>query len=103
MKGIAVETIIKVMLLVLVLLLVLFWLIRVTGNKEISVEQCRSLLIDWCKDCVLKGWKGALPWGDDLLVCVNEYVNILGLNPFNVVGNCASTETRTECAKFGIT
>jgi hypothetical protein len=104
MKGIAVETIIKVTLLVLVLSLVLFWLIKVTANKEISVEQCRSLLIDWCKNCVLKGWTGALPWGDDLLVCVNEYVNILGLKtPVTYAGACGFSDVRTECAKFGIT
>jgi len=103
MKGIAVETIIKVALILLVVSLLVYWIIMTAGNKQISVEQCRTMLVNWCKDCVLKGWKGALPWSNDLLICVNNYVNILGINPFNVVGNCASTETRTECAKFGIT
>jgi hypothetical protein len=104
MKGIAVETIIKVALLLLVISFLVYWLITLTGNKIISVEQCRSLLIDWCKDCVLKGWKGALPWGDDLLVCVNEYVNILGLKtPVTYAGACGFSDARTECAKFGIT
>jgi len=101
MKGVAVETVIKLMVIILVLLVIVYWLIR--SPKVLSAEQCRSLLINWCKDCVLKGWKGALPWSDDLLVCVDKYVNILGISTFNVVGNCASTETRTECAKFGIT
>jgi hypothetical protein len=101
MKGIAVETVIKLMLVFLVLLVIMYWLIRIPS--VLSPEQCRSLLIDWCKNCVFKGWKGALPWSDDLLACVDKYVNILGINPFNVVGNCASSETRTECAKFGIT
>jgi hypothetical protein len=104
MKGIAVETIIKVALLVLVLSFVVYWIIKAVGNPGTSIEQCRFLFMDWCKNCVLKGWNGALPWSDDLLRCMNKYATVIGIKtPITYAGGCSLVDARNQCAKFGIT
>ncbi len=104
MKGVAIDTIIKVMLLLLVLLSVTYVLIKTfKGAETLSLEQCRFLFIDWCKNCVLKGWTGNLPWSEDLLQCVDKYYAILGFEtPIDYVGACGNPDAKNECAKFGI-
>jgi hypothetical protein len=102
MKGLAVDTVIKLMLVLLVLLFIGYWLIR--SPKVLSAEQCRSLFIDWCKNCFFKGWTGALPWSEDLLSCADKYANATGMKtPITYAGGCNLPEARNECAKFGIT
>jgi hypothetical protein len=103
-KGVAVQTIIMVMLGIVVLLFVGYWLVRVFTTPALSEEECRSLYIDWCRNCALKGWSGTIAWDTNLVDCMAKYNTKMGFpvaipNP----GLCSDATNKNNCGIVGIT
>jgi len=103
MKGIAIETILLLLLGILVAGILVFLLYKYVFNRVLPLELCASMAINWCTLC-----KNAypdfqcepncyVPVGPDLSECAREYFG-------GVPSNCADGEcchnAGTWCAVF---
>jgi len=102
-KGVAVQTIIMVMLGIIVLLFVGYWLVRVFTTPGLSQEECRTLLIDWCRTCSARGWDGtAYEVPSALTACLNRNAAALNINANTIQAGLCSAAASNECAKVGV-
>jgi hypothetical protein len=102
-KGVAVQTIIMIMLGVVVLLFVGYWLVRVFSTPALSEEACRSIYIDWCRNCALNSWTGTNLWGATVTDCLVKYGTKMGFpvaipNP----SLCSDAVNKANCGIVGI-
>ena len=100
-KGVAVQTIIMIMLGVVVLLFVGYWLVRVFTGKGLTAQECRSQFISWCESCAARGWTGTATWSADMVTCLGNYAQTIGLTtPLPANGDCAAN--KNNCIAVGI-
>lgn len=78
MKGIAVSTILKFLLGLLVVVALAFLIFRVIYSPPISENDCRIRMANWCTKCVLAGWDDTKVEGRNytLKSCASKYFNI---------------------------
>jgi hypothetical protein len=102
-KGVAVQTIIMIMLGVVVLLFVGYWLVRVFTGKGLSAQECRSQYIEWCQSCAARNWVGTAAWSPDMVTCLGLYAQTIGLTtPLGANGDCANLVNKNNCIAVGI-
>ncbi len=101
-KGVAVQTIIMVMLGVVVLLFVGYWLVRVFTTPALSEEECKSLYIDWCRNCALNSWTGTNAWDAIVTDCLGKYAAKMGFATITASGDCTNLANKNNCAIVGI-
>jgi hypothetical protein len=102
-KGVAVSTIIMVMLGVIVLLFVGYWLVRTFTGSTLSKEECRSEYIQWCRTCAGMSWTGTATWEASLVSCLGKYASNLGFTiPLGPSGACGNAVNQANCGVVGI-
>jgi len=102
-KGVAVQTIIMIMLGVVVLLFVGYWLVRVFTGKGLTAQECRSQFVSWCGSCAARNWPTGVTavWSADMVTCLNSYAQTIGLTtPLPANGNCELN--KNNCIAVGI-
>ena len=102
-KGVAVQTIIMVLLGVVVLLFIGYWLVRTFSSPGLGQEECKTMLMDWCRTCGIKGWDSsayAVPTA--LTSCLGRYATALNVNANTIQAGLCSGAASNECAKVGI-
>jgi hypothetical protein len=100
-KGVAVSTIIMIMLGVVVLLFVGYWLVRVFTGAGLSSQECKSEYINWCNSCAARGWTGTATWSTAMVDCLGKYAQIIGLTtPLGANGDCAAN--KNNCIAVGV-
>lgn len=101
-KGIAVTTIIMVLLGITVISFVSFWLVKTLSGGPISEQGCRTLYLNWCKKCERLNWNSGTglirPSPEEL--CFRQYNKTWGMPAAIYPGNCQNM--RSNCNKFGI-
>jgi hypothetical protein len=100
-KGIAISTIIMLMLGVVVLLFVGYWLVRAFSGKGLSSQECKSQFISWCEACAAKNWIGTATWSTDLTNCLALYDKTLGITQ-GTAGDCATNLTGCKAVGIGV-
>lgn len=98
-KGVAVHTIILVLvgLIVLVLLTYLVWT-SFTEQKSIPMEQCRSKFMVWCRSCGYQNWADGINIPSDISDCLGDFPE-LGIT---VPAQCDDAHSLNSCGKVGI-
>ena len=105
-KGVAVQTIILVLvgLIVLVLLTYLIWT-SFTEQRSIPMEECKSKFMIWCRSCGYQGWPdgGGVPGNSyelpsDIRKCLNDFPE-LGIT---APAECDDAHSLNSCGKVGV-
>lgn len=101
-KGIAVQTIILVLLGLVVLVFIAYWLYTLfAGETPLSMEQCRIKLLTWCEMCKNNDWSAAIALASDATAsrCYNDYKDQFGMSSIGVP-TCSNMQS--NCATLGI-
>ena len=101
-KGIAITTIIMVLLGMVVISFVSFWLVKtLSGGGVIDEQGCRTLYLNWCKKCERLKWSSGTGFiaNTPEELCYRQYNKTWGLQSIST-GNCQNM--RTNCNRFGI-
>lgn len=101
-KGLATRTTILMILGLLVLTVMVYIFLRVTGNPELSCTECRSRFIAWCTKCGLTngdkaswdvpGW----PMDSELIECTHRcgfHQRFEVATDQNSISNCNDAKT----------
>ena len=86
MKGIAIQTVLMLLVGILVVGIVVYMVYRYIFAPPLSIQECRAQFISWCTTCKATNFNGGFVLGDNLANCVNKY----GFCPPN--GNCRLTD-----------
>lgn len=77
MKGIATETIAKLLIVIIVVAIVVYIIYRYVVNSPLSELECRTMMSTWCANCKLSEkdgtYSGGSRMGDKLGQCVTKY------------------------------
>jgi len=97
-KGIAVSTVLKFLLGLLVLVILAYIVYSIFYAPPLSEADCRAKFVSWCSSCeVLSGggdWTGGSEAGADLANCVTMHYGIT----LDETDDC--TDHETDCAVF---
>jgi len=78
MKGIAIQTILLLLIGVLVVGLLVYFVYRTFSGTSLNQQECREKVISWCSTCSLGGYVlPGLDMGSDVATCVNTYYSSL--------------------------
>ena len=77
-KGIAINTILYLLLGVLVVGILVYLVYTYTTGTQLSEQQCRARIISWCTGCSVSNWAdgtGGLPSATegDVEKCIEDY------------------------------
>jgi len=101
-KGIAIPYIIALVIGIIVLVFIVYWVYRIFSGPQITLEDCRSRLIQWCNQCKVNNWadtgvNNRQAVGDECVTILKDKLGIsFGANDAGIA--CS----QTECAKIGI-
>lgn len=103
-KGIAIRTILYLLLGVIVVGILVYMVYTYTGGAQLDEQQCRSRVITWCTGCSVAGWAdgtGTLAAGSDVGQCIEDYF-ATGWNDglAECDQNSAGDSTETFCDAF---
>jgi len=92
-KGIAVPTILKLVIGVIVIVIVVFLIYRYVLKSPIGEQECRARMTAWCASCQLVDFSDGPKMGEELGSCVSS------------IGASGSTDQvctgqETNCAGF---
>lgn len=97
-KGIAVTTIIKFLLGLLVLVILAYLVYSVFFAPPLSESDCRTKMTSWCSSCSLlaggEAWSGGSEVGADLSKCASTHWGIT----LDATDDCTLHES--DCAPF---
>jgi hypothetical protein len=85
-KGIAIQTILYLLIGVLVVGVVVYLVYTYVMNPVLPETQCRAIATSWCTSCKTSGWTGGPATSDDLEACGGRYWPPLP-------ANCAAADT----------
>jgi len=106
-KGIAINTILYLLLGVLVVGVVVYLVYTYVTGAGLDVQSCRSIVQNWCTSCKIANWAdgfGAITVGSDMEVCVDTYFATTAFEPRDA--DCAADGDGTAgaseafCAQF---
>ena len=78
-KAVAIPYIIALVIGIIVLAFIAYWVYKSISSPILSLEECKSRLINWCTQCEAAGWPDdpTNPWRmkmpDELRECANKY------------------------------
>ena len=73
-KGIAIETILYLLLGIIVVGIIIYLVYTYTTGGQLNEQQCRSKVISWCTGCSVANWAesiGSIP--SDVATCIDTY------------------------------
>jgi len=91
-KGIAVPTILKLVIGVIVIVIIVFLIYRYVLKSPIGEQECRARMTAWCASCQLSGWTSGPGMNQELKDCVSEH------NLASQHNDCSNA--KTDCAGF---
>jgi len=101
-KGIAIQTILMLLVGILVVGIVVYMVYRYMFSPGLSQNECRAQLVSWCTTCKTAGWTGGFDLGSTLSTCTNNYFG----SGWNSGDDCdeygGSACTATNCANVTI-
>ena len=78
-KGIAIRTILTLLLGVLVVGIVVYLVYSYTMGPQLSEQECRSRVITWCTGCSVAGWAdgvGTIAADSDIESCIEKHFDM---------------------------
>jgi len=72
-KGIAIRTILTLLLGVLVVGILVYMVYTYATGPGLDMEGCRSRVVNWCTGCKIAGWSRTIPAGDDIKTCIPKF------------------------------
>jgi len=116
-KGIAIQTILMLLVGILVVGIVVYMVYRYMFSPGIGIQECRGRVVSWCTSCAAVGWKGGIILTPDAASCARNYFastvggvngpvdNILcNSNIVNAAGTCSAATNcpnSTVCRSVG--
>jgi hypothetical protein len=98
MKGIAIQTILLLLVGILVVGILVYMVYRYTAGKSLSSDECRAQFIVWCTNCysanITKGAGGTLP--STLHDC------LLGTMNIDLATSSTCATAKSYCQQFGV-
>jgi len=94
-KGIAVPTILKLVIGVIVIVIVVFLIYRYVLKSPIGEQECRARMTAWCASCQLVDFAGGVQMGEELATCAKDHWDI---GSGNADQDCGGQEN--NCAGF---
>ena len=73
MKGIAIQTILLILVGIIVAGIVIYLVYTYSTGQALSSYDCRAQLISWCTTCRTLRWLGGSDLGSSLSTCTNSY------------------------------
>jgi len=98
-KGIALQTILMLLVGILVVGIVVYLVYRYMVGPGLTTEGCRQAIVNWCTTCSASGWISNIKVSSDVNNCWNNNF----FNPSVVITDCAVANTNNYCDQFGIT
>jgi len=89
-KGLATETIAKLLILLFVVGIVVYIIYRYVLNSPLGEQECRARMTTWCANCEFTKWQGGGSMGEKLENCA------ITVYKFATKNTC----DQTECAGF---
>ena len=98
-KGIAVETLVKLMICIIALTILTYLIYRYVLQSGLGERECAARMTAWCVQCKMANsgeegaWSGGVDMDTELRDCVNEYFNLGAADPQDCTGfesNCRS-------------
>ncbi len=97
-KGIAIPYIIALVIGIIVLVFVVYWVYRLFSAPQISIEECKARMLQWCNTCSALGWTGGPNSNNTIGTnCATLLKSKLGVNSYS---SC-DTSAKTDCNKVG--
>jgi hypothetical protein len=103
-KGIAIQTILYLLLGILVVGILVYLLYTYTTGPGLDINKCRSLVTNWCNGCMIAGWKtgfGTIDSSKDVYTCIKTYFGSTGwTNPASNDCNKSATDATKKASDF---
>ncbi len=101
-KGVAIPYIIALVIGIIVLVFIIYWVYRLFTAPQISYEDCRSRMIQWCTSCKSLGWSGGGKLEDFISKdCLNLLKNRVGIAEHEDCATPSEDNVKTDCKKVG--
>ncbi|RLI97607.1 MAG: hypothetical protein DRP00_03795 [Candidatus Aenigmatarchaeota archaeon] len=75
-KAVAIPYIIALVIGIIVLAFIAYWVYKSISSPILSLEECKSRVINWCTQCAAAGWpdeQARMKMPDELRECANKY------------------------------
>jgi len=93
-KGIATETIIKIMLGLIVVAIILYLIYKFVLKSPIGSEECKARLVSWCTSCKIANYDAVLDMSNELQDCLDKYKFV------HVHSTCKDLNVPDECKPY---
>lgn len=70
-KGIAIRTILLIIVGLLTAVLIIYWIYSVTRSPILTATECQTRLMNWCTNCMNAQWDNGVYMPDDVKECVS--------------------------------
>ena len=100
-KGIAIPYIIALIIGIIVIIFVVYWVYRMFAGPQLTLEDCKASLIQWCTACKNNNWVAIGKTISDSVgtTCATILSDKLGVTGTNT---CDLAGAKTDCAKVGV-
>lgn len=103
-KGIAIRTILYLLLGILVVGIVVYLVYTYVTGPGMDIQDCRARVQNWCTSCKVAGWAsgfGTIPAGGDIETCVDTYfATTWDPTGADCLDDAAAVSTETFCGQF---
>jgi len=105
-KGIAIRTILYLLLGVLVVAILVYLVYTYTTGPSMDIQDCRSRVTNWCNSCMIAGWLdgfGTKTDTSDIYTCIEAYFATDTLELGSIDCNSmygTDGDTKTFCEDF---
>ena len=97
-KGIAIRTILLLLIGVLVVGIVVYMVYRYFVKTPLSEQECRARMVSWCTSCAVANWTSGYAPGSELAECSDtNYGTGWSTSP---PANCGASGVQAACAGF---
>jgi len=100
-KGIAISTILKLIVGIVVVGIVIFLAYSYIPSPVLSEKECRARVISWCTGCSIANWGDVNNMSDELKKCVETYFYTGTLSgDIKCNSNIGTSSAQQFCAAF---
>jgi hypothetical protein len=100
-KGIAIQTILMLLVGILVVGIVVYMVYRYMFSPGMGIQECRGRVVSWCTSCAAVSWRGGITLSPDVAGCASQYFGytvVNGIECNDHIGNNAATcNAATNC------
>lgn len=96
-KGIATETLVKLLICLLVLAILTYLIYRYVLHPGLDPQTCAARMTAWCTHCEIAGFSDGPGMGDELKECIDDKKYLPGVTSRN---SCGGEEGRKDCEGY---